>query len=739
MIKNRTDYFLYGSLLVLFIFSLLLTSCEQVQPEYYQGIPVVAGYSYHLSGRTDRVEGYLVKINDLKSLGSPGLVFLAKGIDVNDGAYVMMNGNRYDIPPILEETAGQAALPSDQEMGKRGFYALSQRDDLLGKIVVPLKLEDLKTGINNVTFYKGDNSDGYEVSDARIQTVDNKIAEVVGVTYLIIARGRPAAISDFDFVMNYRGENLRLESEVPAWAKRGKIRFYRAGNDMEHLDRMFEMYKEAAITKVAVHVPADTKSEEYTRVKAFVDRCHENGIKTTAFFSLGGIRLASVIMNPELREYISKDEYGQLRWREPGGTFLADLKNQGYINMMLKNVKAALDAGIDELYYDYAIGGTGEVLNFLSKVRELIDKEGKNLTIFGNCKGDLIVDDVCDLMKSEGTEEAGVFDGQWFHNVAQARFYYAVGFNWKPYESKYEGADPGVAHPGAHDIRDGMKYGWKRPIAEASAFQSFFAIAEAGDKLLDGWVQKDNELAMEIWNSIVTYNQFLAQNEDYYMDVRTVSKVGLVAPPVIPSFEVALTRVPLYNAMAELNIMYDVILLTRLDSEILAKYPAIVIPDIPYMDRDQLKLIQEYKNKGGKIYVIGSIPELAKLADIYSPTLLIQELQQKSKRKEFAKNICTLSGDPLVSIENANYIITNIVKKQGTDRFIIYFVNYSDFKDNVKVKINLEGFIDEVNKDKIVLLSPDNVPLDLRDISVNGSQIEFTIPKIEIYDVVAIN
>jgi len=261
MMKNNRVSFFCRSGVVIFIFFLLLISCEQVQPEYYQGIPVVAGYSYHLSGKTDRIEGYLVKIDDPKVMTNPGVVLLAKGIDSNDGAYVMVNRNKYELPPILKQTTVQTALPSDQEMGKRGFYALSQRDDLLGKIIVPVKLEHLRAGINDVTFYKGDDGDGYEVSDARIQSVNNNTTEVVGVTYLIIARGRPAAISDFDFVMSYRGENKRLESEVPDWAKRGKIRFYRAGNDMEHLDRMFEMYKEAAITKVATHVPADTKSE----------------------------------------------------------------------------------------------------------------------------------------------------------------------------------------------------------------------------------------------------------------------------------------------------------------------------------------------------------------------------------------------------------------------------------------------------------------------------------------------
>lgn len=99
-------------------------------------------------------------------------------------------------------------------------------------------------------------------------------------------------------------------------------------------------------------------------------------------------------------------------------------------------------------------------------MRQLAASKGKNISIFGNCKGNILVDEVADLTKTEGTSEAGVWDGKWVHNIAQARFYYASGYGVKSYESKYEGADPGVPNPGAHDVRDGMKAGWKKPIAE---------------------------------------------------------------------------------------------------------------------------------------------------------------------------------------------------------------------------------------------------------------------------------
>ena len=93
------------------------------------------------------------------------------------------------------------------------------------------------------------------------------------------------------------------------------MNFYRAGIDWDNLDRMFEMFKEAHINLVATNVPSDTSGEEYRRVKAFIDRCHANNIRVTAFNSLGGITVRDLLLHPEKRSWISVDEYGNLRWR----------------------------------------------------------------------------------------------------------------------------------------------------------------------------------------------------------------------------------------------------------------------------------------------------------------------------------------------------------------------------------------------------------------------------------------
>ncbi|MGD0792432.1 MAG: hypothetical protein ABR920_11740 [Terriglobales bacterium] len=706
---------------------------------FYQAYVVAPSYEYELSGRKDRVKGYVVKLEAPEQLTSPGLVVLVSGVAPGEG-HVTVNGHKYHLPALMGEATGPARDTEKNQPGKEGWYSFSSGDDIIGKVVIPLTPTHLQAGLNEIEFFKSPDADGYEVIDAGLESVPQTAPTLIGQTYHLLGRGRSATIRDFDFIFNYRSEKKRSLEDIPAWARRGKVNFYRAGIDWNHLDRMFEMFKEAHINLVATHVPIDTSSEEYRRVKAFIDRCHANNIRVTAFNSLGGLELRDVLMHPEKQSWISRDEFGNLRWRSPNATFAADLQNEDYRrNALLKQAAVAIEAGVDELYYDWSIGGTGDVIHFLDEVRQLSASKNKNVSIFGNCKGNILVDEVADLTKSEGTNEAGVWDGKWVHNIAQARFYYASGYGVKSYESKYEGADPGVPNPGAHDVRDGMKVGWRKPIAEASAFQSHFAIAEAGQKLLHGWIMKDNPTAVQTWGEISRYFSFLSDHQDLYTDVACVSKVGVVSPPHIPSFEVTLKRDNLYNALAESNVMYDVILLHRLTPQLLSPYKAIVIPNIPWMDADQIAAIRTYKKNGGKIYTVGSSRELRELADVQSPASMLDEAQNETGRRELMVKINQLSGEQVITIPGTNYVAANVVKKTDSERVILHFVNYHTPLKNVRVSVNLDGVIKQIDSKRIQLFSPDGGVTEIEVASVRGTKVEFVLPELDVYDVVTIN
>ncbi len=704
-----------------------------------QAYVVAPSYDYELSGRKDRVKGYVIKVDSLEQLASPGLVVLVSGLEPGEG-HVSVNGHSYDLPGLMGETAGPARDTEKNQPGKEGWYSFSSGDDIIGKVVIPLTPAHLQAGLNEIEFFKSPNAGGYEVIDVGLESVPQTAPTLIGQTYHLLGRGRSATIRDFDFILNYRSEKKRSLEDIPAWARRGKVNFYRAGIDWNHLDRMFEMFKEARINLVATHVPMDTSSEEYRRVKAFIDRCHANNIRVTAFNSVGGLGIRDVLMHPEKQSWISRDEFGNLVWRAPNATFAADLQNEDYRrNVLLKGAAIAIDAGVDELYYDWSIGGTGDVIHFMDEVRQLAASKNKNISIFGNCKGNILVDEVADLTKTEGTSEAGVWDGKWVHNIAQARFYYASGYGVKSYESKYEGADPGVPNPGAHDVRDGMKVGWRKPIAEASAFQSHFAIAEANDKLLHGWIMQDNPIAVQTWREISRYLTFLSDHQDLYTDVTCVSKIAVVSPPHIPSFEVTLKRDNLYNALAEANVMYDVVLLHRLTPELLSRYKAIVIPNIPWIDADQITAIRTYKKNGGKIYTIGSSRELRELADVQSPASMLDEAQSEKGRRELMLRINQLSGEQVITIPGTNYVAANVVKKTDSERVILHFVNYHKPLNNVRVTVNLDGTVKQIDTKRIRLLSPDGQQIELKDVSVRGTRLDFVLPSLDVYDVVTVN
>jgi hypothetical protein len=742
MLTGRLIRTLLGAVIFAFLGHTVLCYAQQASKPakvFYHAYVVAPSYSYELSGRKDRVKGYVIKVEAPEQLTSPGLVLLASGIAPGQG-YVTVNGHAYDLPGLMGETVGPARSTEKNQPGKEGWYSFSSGDDIIGKVVIPLTPTHLRAGLNEIEFFRSPDAAGYEVIDVGLESVSQTAPTLIGQTYHLLGRGRSATIRDFDFVLNYRSEKKRSLEDIPAWARRGNVNYYRAGIDWNHLDRMFEMFKEAHINLVATHVPMDTSSEEYQRVKAFIDRCHANNIRVTAFNSVGGIGLRDVLMHPERQRWISRDEFGNLVWRAPNDTFAADLQNEDYRReVLLKQAAISIDAGVDELYYDWSIGGTGDVISFLDEVRQLAASKNRNISIFGNCKGNVLVDEVADLTKTEGTSEAGVWDGKWVHNIAQARFYYASGYGVKSYESKYEGADPGVPNPGAHDIRDGMKVGWRKPIAEASAFQSHFAIAEANDKLLHGWVMKDNPIAVQTWTEISRYFTFLSDHRDLYTDIICVSKIGVVSPPQIPSFEVTLKRDNLYNALAESNVMYDVVLLHRLTPELLSRYKAIVIPNISWVDAGQIAALGAYKKNGGKIYTIGSSRELRELADVQSPASMLDEAQNEKGRQELITKIGQLSGEQVITLPGTNYVAANVVKKTDSDRVILHFVNYNTPLKNVRVSVNLEEVIKQIDSKRIKLFSPDGGATEVEAVSVRGTKVEFVLPELDVYDVVAIN
>ena len=119
--------------------------------------------------------------------------------------------------------------------------------------------------------------------------------------------------------------------------------------------------------------------------------------------------------------------------------------------------------------------------------------------------------------------------------------------------------------------------------------------------------------------------------------------------------------------------------------------------------------------------------------------VVIYWLHKKGVREKLRNKIKNLEGEPLISLTDAGYVAANVVQKNGTDQFILHFVNYDKPLENVRVRVNLDGYPIKINKNKIKMFSPDMDSLKVQEISMKGKTAEFTLPALNIYNVVVLN
>src|SRR5690349_19301368 len=85
---------------------------------------VAPSYEYELSGRTDRVKGYILMNDKPEQLTSPGLVVLVSGIASGQG-HVAVNGHDYSIPGLVGEVGAFSGSGEKNQPGKEGWYSYS--------------------------------------------------------------------------------------------------------------------------------------------------------------------------------------------------------------------------------------------------------------------------------------------------------------------------------------------------------------------------------------------------------------------------------------------------------------------------------------------------------------------------------------------------------------------------------------------------------------------------------------
>ena len=175
------------------------------------------------------------------------------------------------------------------------------------------------------------------------------------------------------------------------------------------------------------------------RCTTLIERLHAQNIRVSVYQVLSGVFYDEMFLNePASKEWVLTDDAGQsvaMGWNRR--MYLTDIQKKGCRAYVLRRAELALEAGADELYYDIPCGAVCDLIDLFTEIRSIAHRKNREVSIYTNVHGALLVEDICDLTKSERFVEPCVRDGVWTHNIGQLRYNFGVGEGWKPFRAKY--------------------------------------------------------------------------------------------------------------------------------------------------------------------------------------------------------------------------------------------------------------------------------------------------------------
>ncbi len=539
--------------------------------------------------------------------------------------------------------------------------------------------------------------------------------------------------------------------DVPLWAEQGNFRFIRLdGGQIEsrkaertwwgnkfsteekevltHIydrdfDEMLSLLKQAEFNWIWVTWSNgwSLKDEDENRenLKKVIARCHENGIHISAYLSASNMFPKSAYRDdPETKQYGLWMHGVPMFYAGPTITDLhiswhrrlADARYPGWRAYLLKKAALAMDAGADAIIWDNMIGYNDGLAQLLDDTQRMAERKAwetgrpkvmvyANIHIPADWFGMNDINEV--IWEEDGKDTPGVWNGHWqIDNARKIKFLNGEKQLWQPllYEND-------LYHCGARERCIPSPPEEKLFIAEAYAFGAATSRNIEG-RFLSALVKGEPE-AKEAWNAIAQYNQFVVENRELYHHVVPVARIALIS---------AEPQNPLADEFLKQSVLFETKVLAHLDKGVpLDQFKVLVIPaGMPKFTAGQKARLVTFAAGGGVIIKAGKAqPGIAARAQ-------------------------DAAGGPRISLEPRGYVLGQLTRKPNGRIFILHLLNYDQLApaENVKVRLELSGFVQDMNRWDIKVLSPDAAQPQLSDVTLRGSVVEFTLGRIDHYTVV---
>jgi hypothetical protein len=496
--------------------------------------------------------------------------------------------------------------------------------------------------------------------------------------------------------------------DVPAWAEQGNFRFIRLdGGRMEswkadrtwwgkefsaeekdvlsHIyDRDFEhmlaLLKQAEFNWIWVTWSSgwSLKDEEENRenLKHVIARCHENDIRVSAYLS-------------------------------------ADVRKPGWRAYLLKKAELAVDAGVDAIVWDNMIGDNDGLAQLLDDTQRMAERKAREtgrpkVLVYANIHippGRFGMNDVDEVIwEEDGKDTPGVWEQNWqVDNARKIKFLSGEKQLWQPL--KYEND---LYHCGPRERCISSPAEQKLSIAEAYSFGAATSRNIEG-RFLSALI-KDEPDAREAWMAIAQYNHFLKEHPELYHETAPAGQIALIS---------AEPRNTVADEFLKQSVFFETKVLSHLDKGVpLDRFKVLVMPpDLPEFSAEQKARLDTFTAAGGVIVRAGkSEPGIGARAE-------------------------AAAGGPRLSLEPRGFVMGQLTRKPDGRTLILHLLNYDHQSqaDNVRVRLELSGLVEDLSGWEVKVLSPDAGQPQLGGLSLHGSVSEFTLGRIEHYTVVTLS
>lgn len=391
---------------------------------------------------------------------------------------------------------------------------------------------------------------------------------------------------------------------------------------------------------------------------------------------------------------------------------LADARNPGWRAYLLKKAAMAIDAGVDAIIWDNMIGYDDGLAQLLDETQRMAERKSQEtgrpkVMVYANLHlspGRFGMNDINEVIwEEDGKDTPGVWGGKWqVANARKIKFLRGEKQLWQPlmYEND-------VYHCGPRERCIPSPAEQKLSIAEAYAFGGATSRNIEG-RFLWGLINGEPE-ARAAWNAIAQYNHFLVEHRDLYHQVEPAARIALMS---------AEPKNPLADEFLKQSAYFETKVLTHLDKGIpLDRFKVLVIPaSLSKLTAEQKAHLDTFTAGGGVIIRAGKGEE------------------------DIVARANAAAGGPRLNLEPHGYLLAQLTRKPDGRMVILHLLNYDHQNpaENVKVRLNLSGLVQDLSRWKLQVLSPDAAQPQVTRLSLHGSVCEFTLSRIEHYTVVTL-